>query len=309
MEINFFTNLGVFIDSIFDFLSKTTNTDVVQILSSLVGLTITLEIMFKAYQSFAGKSSEPVKELVWDITIKLLIIGVALNLNGYLDVIKASMQELHNLAGGGVSLYSELDKAFMSTSQLSNALDDRAPAMTGWFYGTIPYIGFFIGAVPIFSIAVVTELTLKVLMLVLPIVIFLTAYAWFKNVFSQWLAIFLTNFLTVGIMSLLMKSIIAKFESFISVLSGEVSKSDMLIVGFQPVLMGILIFGITKLVVSLSEKLGQVGIESLSGQALKDSAKLSGTIAKVGAKNTITAGAFAGRNAMRATEFIARKFT
>ncbi|MFW3405188.1 hypothetical protein ACN9J7_11465, partial [Aliarcobacter butzleri] len=79
------------------------------------------------------KSSEPIKELVWDITIKLLIIGVALILNGYLDVIKVSMQELHNLAGDGVSLYSELDKAIMSTSHLSYALDDSAPAMSGWF--------------------------------------------------------------------------------------------------------------------------------------------------------------------------------
>ena len=122
-----FQYIGNWIDSLFDFLKNSSNTDVVQILSTLVGLTITLQIMFKAYQSFAGKSSEPVKELVWDITIRLVVIGVALNLNGYLDIIKLAMEELHNSMSGDTNLYAKLDEKFTQTLTLMNKVSTIYP--------------------------------------------------------------------------------------------------------------------------------------------------------------------------------------
>ena len=79
--MGFFESIGKWIDSFFDFLVTSSNTDVDKTLTALVSITITLQIIFKAYQSFAGKSSEPIRELVWDITIKILVIGVALILN------------------------------------------------------------------------------------------------------------------------------------------------------------------------------------------------------------------------------------
>ena len=77
-----FESIGNWIDSFFDFLVTYSNSDTVRVLTGLVSITITLQIIFKSFQYFAGKSNEPVRELVWDMSIKLLVIGVALNVNG-----------------------------------------------------------------------------------------------------------------------------------------------------------------------------------------------------------------------------------
>ena len=63
--MRFFESIGNWIDSFFDFLVANSNTEVVEVLTSLGGITITLQIMFKAYQSFAGKTNEPLRELIW----------------------------------------------------------------------------------------------------------------------------------------------------------------------------------------------------------------------------------------------------
>lgn len=78
-----FEYIGNWITELFDFLKSSSNTEVVQALSTLVGLTITIQIMIKAYQVMTGKSQSPTQELIWDITIKILIISVALNLSSF----------------------------------------------------------------------------------------------------------------------------------------------------------------------------------------------------------------------------------
>jgi len=114
-----FEYIGNWITELFDFLKSSSNTEVVQALSTLVGLTITIQIMIKAYQVMAGKSQSPTQELIWDITIKILIISVALNLSGFLDAIKSAMEELHNLMSGDKNLYSVLDEKLTATIKLA----------------------------------------------------------------------------------------------------------------------------------------------------------------------------------------------
>ena len=141
--MGFFESIGKWIDSFFDFLVTSSNTDVVKTLTALVSITITLQIMFKAYQSFAGKSSEPIRELVWDITIKILVIGVALNLNGYLDLIKIGMQNLHDIMSGNTNLYSQLDEKYEKTVILVDKLWDKVSI----FDGTLSYLFSIIGVI------------------------------------------------------------------------------------------------------------------------------------------------------------------
>lgn len=267
--MNLFTNIGNFVDSIFDFLQQSSNTNTVQILSHLLGISIALLIMFKGYQHWAGKSSDPIKELVWDITIKVTVVGVALNLGGYLDAIKLAMEELHQIAGGGVSLYAELDKLFLSTSKLSNALADKGNYVTGYFYGLFPYLGFLIGSIPLLFVAIITDLTIKILFLLLPITIFLYIYPWFKKILEQYIAIFVSNSLLLLILSLIMGAIIQKYNEFQIQLLGQVSSSDIMIIAIQSLIMGLILLGITKVAVGISEKLGTISIDTLSGNALK----------------------------------------
>ena len=99
-----FQYIGNWINELFDFLKSSSNTDVAQALATLVGITITIQIIVKAFQVASGKSQTPTQELVWDISLKVLIIGIALNMSGFLDAIKISMEELHNLMSGNKNL-------------------------------------------------------------------------------------------------------------------------------------------------------------------------------------------------------------
>ena len=176
--MRFFESIGNWIDSFFDFLVANSNTEVVEVLTSLVGITITLQIMFKAYQSFAGKTNEPLRELIWDITIKMLVVGVALNLNGYLDTIKIGMENLQNIMSGNTNLYSALDDKYDETIKLITVISekysfwDSGSSVAGTVLAIIlVFLGFLLGIIPSFLIVVITGTTLKILMLLAPLVI------------------------------------------------------------------------------------------------------------------------------------------
>lgn len=50
-----FQKLGSMINEILDFLKTQTNSDIITTLSSLIAVTITIQVIFKAYLTLAGK--------------------------------------------------------------------------------------------------------------------------------------------------------------------------------------------------------------------------------------------------------------
>ncbi|MBL3519512.1 type IV secretion system protein [Arcobacter lanthieri] len=271
-----FQYIGNWISELFDFLKSSSNTEVVQALSTLVGLTIILQIMIKAYQVMAGKSQSPTQELIWDIAVKMLIISIALNLSGFLDAIKSSMEELHNLMSGDNNLYAVLDEKLTATMKLADIVYDEGNAFSGPFYAIIIFLSFLLGIVPSFLIVVTTDITLRLLLLIAPIVIFFRAYSWGKQMFDQWLSTFFTNLLTVFMVGIMLSLFVDKYGNFINHQSAEVGQNvNLLMITGQTIIMSLLLFFLMKLVVTMAEKIGSVSIESApkSASSLNDSRK------------------------------------
>lgn len=288
-----FQYIGNWITELFDFLKSSSNTEVVQALSTLVGLTITIQIMIKAYQVMAGKSQSPTQELIWDITIKILIISVALNLSGFLDAIKSAMEELHNLMSGDKNLYSVLDEKLTATIKLADVVYEEGNIFSGPFYAIIIFLSFLLGIVPSFLIVVTTDITLRLLMLIAPIVIFFRAYSWGKQMFDQWLSTFFTNLLTVFIVGTMLNLFVDKYGSFIEAQTEGIKNVSLLMITGQTLIMSLLLFFIMKLAVTMAEKIGSVSIESApksasdinrdATQKAKDYSSLGSNMAKGGA--------------------------
>lgn len=257
-----FQYIGNWITELFDFLKSSSNTEVVQALSTIVGVTITIQIMIKAYQVMAGKSQSPTQELIWDITIKILIISIALNLSGFLDAIKSAMEELHNLMSGDKNLYSVLDEKLTATMKLADIVYDEGNTLSGPFYAIIIFISFLLGIVPSFLIVVTTDITLRLLMLIAPIVIFFRAYSWGKQMFDQWLSTFFTNLLTVFIVGTMLNLFVDKYGSFIEAQTEGIKNVSLLMITGQTIIMSLLLFFIMKQAVKMAEKIGSVSIES-----------------------------------------------
>ncbi len=272
-----FQYIGNWITELFDFLKSSSNTDIVKVLTTFIGLTITIQIMIKAYEVYAGKSSSPTRELIWDMTIKMILISIALNLNGFLDLIKLSMEELHNLMSGGKNLYTVLDEKLSITIKLIKAIWDKYSLLKSGSSIFITsasmfliFLGFIIGIIPSFLIMVITDISLKLLMLVMPIVIFAKAYKWGKNIFDQWLSIFITNLLTVFIVGTLLNKFTDKYEDFITKANNNLKDTDILSIGSSSFILGIILLGLVLVAKEVAEKLGTVSLESISSKSIKD---------------------------------------
>lgn len=271
--MNFFQSLGTFVSNIFTFLNSSDIQTIIQALASLFGITVTIWVMLEAYKSFAGKSQEPLRELVWKIVSASLVIAVATNQNGFMETLKVAFEGLHHLMSGDINLFAKLDKLFDEAIKLANTTYQATPssiggAILGALCMLLIYIGFVIGAVPTFLIIVFTELTLKLLLLLLPIAIFALAFGFSKQIFNQWLNLFISNALTILIVGLIMSAVLGTYTDFQTSLISNVGNVEPMGVALQSFIMGIIMLGLVKVAHSIAEKLGTVSIEAISKSAL-----------------------------------------
>ena len=296
--MNFFQGLGTFVSNIFTFLNSSDIQTIIQALVSLFAITVTLWVMLEAFKSFAGKSDRPLQELVWKITSAMLVIAVATNQNGFMETLKVAFEGLHHLMSGDINLFAKLDKLFDEAIKLANTTYQATPSsIPGAILGTLCmlliYLGFVIGAVPTFLIIVFTELTLKLLLLLLPIAVFALAFGFSKQIFNQWLNLFISNALTILIVGLIMSAVMGTYTDFqTSLISNVGNNIEPMGVALQSFIMGIIMLGLVKVAHSIAEKLGTVSIEAISKSAL--GSQISGSAsntAKVGSSASVVAGA------------------
>ncbi|MBP9616692.1 MAG: type IV secretion system protein, partial [Aliarcobacter sp.] len=104
-----FQKLGSTINEILNFLRTQSNSDLITTLASLIAITITIQVIFKAYLTLIGKINDPIRDVIFDLMLKMFIAIFALNIGGWLDLVKDAMEQLHNSFSGGENLYAVLD--------------------------------------------------------------------------------------------------------------------------------------------------------------------------------------------------------
>ncbi|MCG3671937.1 type IV secretion system protein [Aliarcobacter butzleri] len=288
MNSNFFQGLGNFVGNIFSFLDNTDIQTVIQSLASLLTISLTIIVMFEAYKIMAGKSEGGVRDLLWRLATIMFIATFSLDV-GYMSIMKEAFESLHYMMSGDISLYAKLDKLFDEAIKLGNAIYKSTPdtisgALLGIFLRILVMIGFVIGVIPAFLVVVTTELTLKILLLLLPIAIYSLIYKFSKNIFSQWLSLFTSNALTILIVGMLLGAVLDTYTRFQISLLSKIGSSDVTAIAFQSFIMGIILLGLVKVSQQIAEKLGTVSIEALGqsalGRELVGSAKNWGKTAK-----------------------------
>ena len=286
----FFQKLGVKIDEIFAYLETGVNSTMMQQLSVLIAISITLFVMYKGFQTLLGKSKDPIRELIWDLFMKIIAITFALNVDGWLTLVTEAMNGLHSWAGGGVSLFSELDALFEATVKLENALSDKGNMVSAFFYGVIVYAGFIVGSLPALFLIITTTFTLKILILVAPFMFFALMYGWTKNMFTQWLNLIIANTLTVLVVSLILKSTVDMFIKYQLFLVKEVANIDPFLTSIQVLIYGLLLALFINISKVLAERLAQVSMESAMSSSFGRSLNTVGALAAVPVASTYMAG-------------------
>ena len=263
-----FQKLGSTINEILNFLKTQSNSDLITTLASLIAITITIQVILKAYLTIAGKINDPIRDVIFDLMIKMFIAIFALNIGGWLDLIKDAMEQLHNSFSGGENLYAVLDAKLDAVIKLNAKLYENAEIWDGSIFQSLigiilNLISFMIGIVPAFLVMITTDITLRLILILAPIVIFARLYGWFKNVFTQWLAIFIGNLLTVYMVGMLLNQFSLKYGEFLTKVDANVNNVDAIAIGMQGIMYGFLLFMLLKTVVTIAEKLAQVSIEGV----------------------------------------------
>lgn len=260
----FFTSIGDMIEKIFDLVQLSASSALMNELYVLVSISITILIMYKGFQVLAGKVKAPLVDIVWDIAVKMIIISFAMNFDNWLTFVIEAMNGLNEWAGGGTNLYSTLDTLFAKTRELADIAYEKGSWGGGVVALILVYLGFLIGALPALILIITTSFTLKVLIMVAPFMIFALFYGWLKNMFTQWLSLFFSNTLTVLIISLVFSAIITKFNAFIAYsASGLNGGIDPFYIGFQVIIVGILLSVIVAISWGFAEKIATVSMESV----------------------------------------------
>jgi len=263
-----FQKLGSTINEILYFLKTQSNSNLIVTLASLIAITITIQVILKAYLTLAGKINDPIRDVIFDLMIKMFIAIFALNIGGWLDLIKDAMEQLHNSFSGGENLYAVLDAKLDSVLLLNAKLYESSKISDGSLFQALigiilNLISFMIGIVPAFLVMITTDITLRLILILAPIVIFARLYGWFKNVFTQWLAIFIGNLLTVYMVGMLLNQFSLKYGEFLAKVDVNVNNVDAIAIGMQGIMYGFLLFMLLKTVVTIAEKLAQVSIEGV----------------------------------------------
>lgn len=263
-----FQKLGSTINEILNFLKTQSNSDLITTLASLIAITITIQVILKAYLTIAGKINDPIRDVIFDLMIKMFIAIFVLNIGGWLDLVKDAMEQLHNSFSGGENLYAVLDAKLDAVIKLNAKLYENAEIWDGSIFQSLigiilNLISFMIGIVPAFLVMITTDITLRLILILAPIVMFARLYGWFKNVFTQWLAIFIGNLLTVYMVGMLLNQFSLKYGEFLTKVDANVNNVDAIAIGMQGIMYGFLLFMLLKTVVTIAEKLAQVSIEGV----------------------------------------------
>ena len=272
-----FTSIGNLVNDIITYISKADISTQVDQINTLILVWFTLYVIAKGYMILAGKSDEPVKDLLWRLSLYAIIVTFATNAGGWLTYISNAIDGLNDWAGFGDSLYAQLDKVFAKAIEMGVMVEDQEKQtldvvnMAGILANAIILIGFGFFAIPAIGIIIVTSFTLKLLILIAPIMIFTLLFPWFKSIFEKWIQLIISNTLTVFFVGLSFKVLTNVYNDYIAFAASQAKAigENGLALSVEIFFVSIILMLLILMSRNIAKELTYVSIESLPGSAAK----------------------------------------
>lgn len=284
MEVNLFQGIGYIIENIFSTMKNASLTTKFMQLQSIVGILIVLSIMYKGYQTLAGKAQDPIRDLAWDIARKLMILTFVMNVSGWLTASTSALSAIYEWAGGGKSFYAQLDKvtgSFIDTLiQVWEAND--------WYLLIIVIpimlLSFVAIVATLFFTVISLSLTNTFLIIALPLALFCFMYENTRQVFVQWCNMFISNIFLLLFISIFMNFMISQVSILYQV--GNFKGTSIWLGLLHCIFVsGILVVAI-QVIKSLASNLAQVSLDSAGASATQG---FLGSMGKTAGKGVGTA--------------------
>ncbi|EGK8026248.1 type IV secretion system protein [Campylobacter lari] len=267
MQGNFFTELGNATHVILEVVRNAALSEKMTQLAVLFSITLVITIMYKGYEILFGRSQSPTKEVMWDLAAKAMIITFALNIGGWLTLVINAMDGFHEWAGGSLSMYKQIDIIFNEVRNLADNIWAKASGFDTVIAGItiiIVYIAFGIAVLPALVVINATAFTQTILVIAAPLMFYCLLYKSTKNVFTQWLALLISNTLLVLFMSLFFKVFAKEIYAFVYETSKQYSNGnvDSFFIGVRMTFSSVLLVAMVFVAKVFAEKVGSVALDS-----------------------------------------------
>lgn len=289
-ETTIFTSIGNLVNDIVTYISNSDISDQVDDIDFILWTWFTLYVMAKGYMALAGKTEEPVKDLLFRLAMFMIITTFATNTGTWLTMVNHAIHGLNEWAGFGDSLYAQLDKVFAKAIEMGVMIEEQEKQtldvvnMSGVLANAIVLIGFGFFAIPAIGIIIITSFTLELLILIAPLMLMTLLFPWFKSIFEKWVQMVLSNTLTVFFVGLSFKALTNVYNDYIAFANSQAKAigENGLSLSVEIFFVSIILMLLILMSRNIAKELTYVSIESLPGSAAKSAAGGLNSIRKGG---------------------------
>ncbi|MDR3178383.1 MAG: type IV secretion system protein [Campylobacteraceae bacterium] len=256
-----FANIQNQIDQMVEALNDAMVGEMIKSLTSILAISITIYVIYKAYMIWAGKMQEPMKDIMWDFAGKALVIAFAFGAKGWLDMSVEAINNLHEWAGGGLDLFSELDDMVDKAILMDEYILSYNQEVIYPFLVTGKWIGVGLGiAVPFFTM-MMAKISLQLLTITAPIFIFCKLFGFMKGMFEGWLKLIFMNILITLFLTIIIQTSAEFMGWLIEQCLGLAANGAEMV--FYMIIGGIFQAVLAKLAVTIAQNISSINIESI----------------------------------------------
>lgn len=213
--------------------------------SMMAGLVVgsaTLYILWRGYQTLAGKLHTPVEDVAWDLARMGIILAFVTNADGYLDAAVDAINGLKDGFSGSENVWVLLDTLWSKAQTLGEklfSLDDSTYVKLNGGVGELFVWG---GTIVALVIATIVNLGAEIMLLLMtttaPIFIFCLMYGFLRPMFNNWLQVIFTAILTLLFSALSLRIAINYLGDLLDKANTLADKSNIVTLGVQACIAG-----------------------------------------------------------------------
>lgn len=263
----------------------------------LAATSATLYIMWRGYQSLAGKLSTPMEDVMWDIIRMAIILSFVANVSGYLDGVIDAINGLKEGFSGNDNVWQLLDSLWDKAKVLGKTLHDmddstyiKDEGITAQFY---VWLGIFVLMTITAFVAMIAEVMVLLLSITAPVFIFCLMYGFLRPMFNNWLQNIFAAILTVLFSALSLRVVVNYLNSRLDIATQISAQSNIVELGAQVCLAGvcaaIMVYLSAKLAGALAGAGATISMQGLAAVGIGAAAFGAGKLAAGAGKQTTRA--------------------
>ncbi|EHM4620432.1 type IV secretion system protein [Salmonella enterica] len=240
-------------------------------MGTIIGITISLYVLWCGYLVFAGKLQRPIESIIWDLAKMGVILAFVMNAGGYLDLAVSAIDGLKSGLSGHDNIWAALDKLWVKAQKITSTLmelDDDYVPLTGAIGSILALLGTVVALGVSFIVFFIAEVTLLILTTTAPVFIFCMMYGFLRTMFNNWLQAIFASLITVMLGGLIFTSGISYYGDIIDIVQKS-TKSNIEIMGTMACVAGIIIGLVVFKASSIAHQLAGVSAQgALEGIAM-----------------------------------------